>query len=343
MRTALLDVLCCPQCRAALTLSAVGEREGDRVWSGTLACAQGHRFAIVRGVPRFAGHTLDADQARTRDSFGYEWTTLYPAHGWGADALAGEREIFSLYTHTVPSDFRGRLILDAGCGNGRYARIATEWGARVVAVDISDAVETAARNLANDPVDVVQADLFRLPFRAGAFDAAYSVGVLHHTPDAAGAFRAITPLLRPGAWFGIFVHCRGNRVLYTMNRLLRGATAHAPYRVTWWFARALTALGLVLTRVPFVGPLLYMMLRQVFFFSPDQHNNFDHYSAGFASFHRKEEVREWYRGWDDVVVRWAGVASESIYARGTRPAARPEDRPAAAVRPAAPGVEVGRP
>jgi hypothetical protein len=67
--------------------------------------------------------------------------------------------------------------------------------------------------------------------------------------------------------------------------------------------------------------MLYLMGRQVLFFSPDQHNNFDHFSAGFTSFHRKEEIRSWYQGWDDVAVRYAGVANESIYARGTRPPA----------------------
>jgi hypothetical protein len=78
-------------------------------------------------------------------------------------------------------------------------------------------------------------------------------------------------------------------------------------------------MGKVLAKVPFVGPMLYLMGRQILFFSPDQHNNFDHYSAGFTSFHRKEEIRGWYAGWDDVAVRYQGVANESIYARGSRP------------------------
>ena len=51
-----------------------------------------------------------------------------------------ERDIFLEYTRTVPSDFKGKLVLDGGCGNGRYAKLANDWGARVVAVDISSAV-----------------------------------------------------------------------------------------------------------------------------------------------------------------------------------------------------------
>ena len=320
MHTTLLDLLVCPECRSALALEPGATLAGDQVEAGTLACAAGHRYPIVRRVPRFVQHELNADQARTRDSFGYEWTTLYPGHGHTPPEWQAERDIFLEYTRTVPSDFLGKLVLDGGCGNGRYAKLANDWGARVVAVDISAAVEIAAQNVAGRAgVDVVQADLFKLPFRPETFDMAYSVGVLHHTPDAKGAFTAIQPLVKSGGTFSIFVHGQGNRALYMTNRWLRAWTAKASYRTTWNFCQVLTGAGKVLEKIPFVGPMLYLMGRQVLFFSPDQHNNFDHFSAGFTSFHRKEEIRGWYEGWNDVAVRYAGVANESIYARGTRP------------------------
>jgi SAM-dependent methyltransferase len=309
MQPWLLNLIVCPECRQDLTAAP------DR-----LSCANGHRFPVVNGVPRFVQHELNADQARTRDSFGYEWTRLYPQHGQTAHEFQAERDIFLEYTRTVPSDFRGKLVLDAGCGNGRYAKLANDWGARVVAIDISAAVEAAATNAASRPdIAVVQADFFKLPLREGIFDIVYSVGVLHHTPDALGAFKALQRVVKPGGFLSIFVHGQGNRVHHTVNKTLRAWTSKASYRTTWNFSLALTAAGKVLERIPFVGPMLYLMGRQIIFFSPDQHNNFDHYSAGFTSFHRKEEVRSWYDGWDDVAVRYQGVANESIYARGSRP------------------------
>jgi SAM-dependent methyltransferase len=320
MHTRLLQLVICPECRGTLLLEPGAEMAGDDVESGSLVCASGHRYPIVGRVPRFVQHELNADQARTRDSFGYEWTTLYPGHGHTPPEWQAERDIFLEYTRTVPSDFRGKLVLDGGCGNGRYAKLANDWGARVVAVDISSAVEIAARNVAGRAgVDVVQADLFKLPFRPETFDMAYSVGVLHHTPDAKGAFKAIQPLVKSGGLFSIFVHGQGNRTLYATNRWLRAWTAKASYGTTWRFCQVLTAAGKVLEKIPLAGPMLYLMGRQILFFSPDQHNNFDHFSAGFTSFHRKEEIRDWYDGWNDVAVRYAGVANESIYARGTRP------------------------
>jgi len=320
MHTALLPLLICPECRGSITLDAGATTVAGHVQTGTLSCPAGHRYPIIDRVPRFVQHAVNADQARTRDSFGYEWTALYPEHGHAQPEWQAERDIFLEYTRSLPSEYRGRLVLDAGCGNGRYAKLVNDWGARVVAVDISAAVEIASKNLADRPdVDVVQADLFRLPFHPDTFDVAYSIGVLHHTPDALGAFRAIAPLVKPGGFFSIFMHGQGNRVLYAVNRRLRRWTAHASYATTWRFCQVLTVAGKILERITFVGPMLYLIGRQILFFSPDQHNNFDHYSAGFTSFHRKEEIRGWYAGWDDVAVRYAGVANESIYARGARP------------------------
>jgi len=318
-----LDLFSCPECQKSLTIDESASRNGDHIESGTLRCGSGHTFPIVARVPRFVHHALDAHQARSRDSFGYEWTELYPEHGHSTPEWQAERDIFLEYTRTVPSDFRGKLVLDGGCGNGRYAKLANDWGATVVAVDISSAVEIASANLAErSGIDVVQADLFHLPFKPNTFDIVYSVGVLHHTPDAHGAFRAMQPLVKPGGFFSIFMHGQGNRVLYAVNRGLRAWTSKASYKATWRFSRVLTAMGKLLEKIPFAGPMLYIMGRQVLFFSPDQHNNFDHYSAGFTSFHRKEEIRGWYDGWDDVAVRYAGIAAESIYARGTKPSNR---------------------
>jgi len=315
----LLDLLECPDCRGALRLDA-RERSGEDVVTGTLTCTSGHSFEIANGIPRFVKHQLNADQARTRDSFGDEWSRLYPEHGHSTPEWQAERDIFLEYTRSLPSEYRGKLVLDAGCGNGRYAKLANDWGARVVCVDISTAVEIAQKNVGNRPdVAVVQGDLFKLPFKQSLFDIVYSIGVLHHTPDAKGAFHAIQPLVKPGGFFSIFMHGQGNRALYATNRWLRAWTAKASYRTTYNFCLVLTGIAKVLLAIPFLGPVLYLVGRQVIFFSPDQHNNYDHFSAGFTSFHRKEEIRGWYAGWDDVAVRYQGVASESIYARGARP------------------------
>ena len=74
-------------------------------------------------------------------------------------------------------DYRGRLVLDAGVGAGRFAEIASNKGAEVVGVDLSQAIDAAYENIGSRPnVHLVQADIFAMPFRDGTFDMAYSVG-----------------------------------------------------------------------------------------------------------------------------------------------------------------------
>ena len=43
-------------------------------------------------------------------------------------------------------DFAGKLVLDAGCGFGRHAFYAAKFGAEVLAMDLSEAVEAAYEN-----------------------------------------------------------------------------------------------------------------------------------------------------------------------------------------------------
>ena len=123
MNLELLPLLVCPECATSIALEGAAPSSGS-VDEGWLRCENGHRFPVTNRVPRFVQHALNEDQARTRDSFGYEWTKLYPEHGHSTPEWQAERDIFLEYTRSVPSDFKGRLVLDGGCGNGRYAKLA---------------------------------------------------------------------------------------------------------------------------------------------------------------------------------------------------------------------------
>ena len=99
-------------------------------------------------------------------------------------------------------------VLDVGCGTGANAAAVAEWGADAVfAIDMSSAVDAAFANTRElENVHVVQADLFRLPFRHETFDLIYSVGVLMHTPDTRKAILPLAPLLRTDGRIAIWVY-----------------------------------------------------------------------------------------------------------------------------------------
>lgn len=60
----------------------------------------------------------------------------------------------------------------------------------------------------------------RLPFQAESFDVVYSNGVLHHTPDTAGAIREVHRVLRPGGVAKIMLYHR-NSLNYWIEIVLR--------------------------------------------------------------------------------------------------------------------------
>lgn len=199
MRRKLLAVLVDPHTREPLTL--VDDTGDDRIESGELISPSGNRYPIVGGVPRFVrGEDYSA-------SFGLQWTRFAKVQLDSATGASYSRRRFDRETGWTPDELRGQWVVDAGCGTGRFAEIAASYGADVIALDLSGAVDAAHRNLGHLPnVHVVQADLRFLPVRSDAVSYLYSIGVLQHTPDASGAARTLVEFLSPGAHFAFTIY-----------------------------------------------------------------------------------------------------------------------------------------
>jgi len=96
----------------------------------------------------------------------------------------------------------GKLLLELGAGAGRNTPRYLGFE-RVVLLDYSlSQLEQAQARLGNsDRFIYVAADVYRLPFIAGLFDAATMIRVLHHMADAPRALEQICQVLQPGAVF----------------------------------------------------------------------------------------------------------------------------------------------
>ena len=183
MKRDLTDLLCCPDCQSDLSLRDETPSQPE-VETGTLTCVSCDEvYPILRGVPRF----VSSDQYV--GSFSYEWNRWNRVQLDEANGGNESETTFAEKSGFRPEELRGKLVLDVGCGAGRFLDVASRWGARAVGVDLSFAVEASHKNLGQRPnVAVIQADVFRLPFRTQTFDAIFSLGVLHHSRDTREAF-----------------------------------------------------------------------------------------------------------------------------------------------------------
>jgi len=251
MRAWLLDHLVAPGTGEPLVLGA-SKRTGDEIVEGVLIAAHSNRaYPIVRGIPRFTGESY-------AESFGLQWhrhrtTQLDTAERQHSrERFFGETE-FSAHT------LRGALVLDAGCGAGRFLQVASECGARVIGVDLSSAVDVAAENHASDAnVGIVQASISDLPFRPGTFDYVYCLGVLQHTPDPLQTLRCLAVMPKRGGELGLWWYKKYWWTYLDQKYLLRPLLHWWPQERLYRFVRAyvprLLPISRALARVPLFGP-----------------------------------------------------------------------------------------
>jgi SAM-dependent methyltransferase len=177
--------------------------------------------------------------ARTRASFGYEWTHF---NRWQDSGEISFRDSFETADLTA---LAGACVLDAGCGMGRHARQVAAHARHVVAVDFSRAIEQAAMNTREvGNVDCVQADLLRLPFPDATFDYVYSLGVLHHLGNTEDGVRALVATLKPGGRLRVYLYWKRHGPVGAVLRLVnavRPLTTRLPFWLLRWFCWMLSA------------------------------------------------------------------------------------------------------
>ena len=204
MKIKLLQWLVCPRDRGRLELREVKQHEDAEIESGALRCLTcGHEYPIVRGVPRF----VESDDYAS--SFGLQWNRHARVQLDSRNGTTFSRDRFYTITEWLHPRLREKLVLDVGCGAGRFAEVALNDGAEVVAVDLSLAVDAAYQNLGSRPrFHCVQASIYELPFADATFDYAYCIGVIQHTPDPQKAVKSILPKVKVGGKAGFWIYER---------------------------------------------------------------------------------------------------------------------------------------
>lgn len=252
MNLKLLDMLACPSCKGGLTCSASEEGPGGTVVTGSLACsACAKRYPIRRSIPRF----VEGDDYTV--SFGYQWNRfrLEQIDSWNGLSLSAKR--FYPETGWDGAWLKDKWVLDAGCGAGRFLDIASRNECQAVGVDLSAAVDAAAKTLEGRAnVHLIQASLFELPFRDSAFDGVYCIGVIQHTPDPQRALRSLPRILKAGGRLAVTIYERKPWTKLNAKYLLRPLTRRLPLTATLRLIQIMMPVVFLITELLFRIPLL---------------------------------------------------------------------------------------
>lgn len=297
------------------------ERKADN-----LVCKMtGEVYPIINGIPSFVTQHSDMGQSQVEESFSFKWTKT---PGWGITS-EGSRDIMTPWMMDVLgwsneenykdyiSNFR--IILDAGCGNGRetirIAKLNPE--ALVIGLDLSEGLYKAAHFSKDLPnVRFVRADLCNPPFMKAIFDYAISFGVLHHTPNTQLAFKSIASLIAPKGEFTFYVYRKKAPLREYADDYIRNAIKDMKPEVAWEEMEKITLFGKALSEleatidIPEIKTLgieggqhnlqrlMYYTVLKCYWnnnisFEENVHVNYDWYAPQYAWRHTFEEIQDW--------------------------------------------------
>ena len=171
--------------------------------------------------------------ANTVASFGDEWSRFDQSKLSAAEAARIFDEYFAVFPwDKLPKNATG---FDMGCGSGRWAKLMAPRVGHLHCIDPSSALDVArvALTFASN-VTFHSASVDESPLLPGSQDFGYSLGVLHHVPDTAGALRACVAMLKQGAPFQVYLYYAFDnrsllfKLIWWCSDLLRRAVCKLP-------------------------------------------------------------------------------------------------------------------
>jgi SAM-dependent methyltransferase/uncharacterized protein YbaR (Trm112 family) len=274
MQPDLLNIIRCPVTRMPLRLDTISRQkrqyhalEYDHIWEGILWGGDGWFYPVIDGVPRllvesfldfeefFCKHLNDYDRRRnflqkkyfglinyvikknkrTKQSFTQEWNLQDPHKDrtWDED-VAGIQNRFFREIDSSANAIKGKLIFDAGCGNGLLDTLLAERGAKVLAMDFSQSIEAAFIRNTHPDAWFIQGDVQFPPVAFMIFDIVHCSGVLIHTNNSEVSFSILSPCVKPGCMLSVWLYHPRKDVIHKLFNRIRKITSRLPINLQYY-------------------------------------------------------------------------------------------------------------
>jgi len=163
-------------------LLCLGCRSDDLVWNDNFVeCGKCRKkVKVENGILRCVDGAYHSN-------FGLQWNKFSTVQLDSVNGSDESEKRLLRQSKLSPENFKNKTILEVGAGNGRFTELFLKYGARVIAVDFSSAIDANQRNhkkyVEEGRLFLVQGDIFNLPLKENSFDIVFCYGVIQHTGD----------------------------------------------------------------------------------------------------------------------------------------------------------------
>lgn len=252
-----IKYLVCPKCKSQLYFYKIIEKEKDKIKTGILKCKKcNSNYGIIHFIPRFI------PVSNYCNNYGL-WGTRGKVL---SDSNNGSKIVETRFFNETKFNrsLKGEILLEAGCGGGRFTEVAVKTNAMVLSVDMGYCVEANYKtNGHNDNLLIVQADICNMPFKTESVDKIFCFGVLQFMPNPERAFKTLTSFLKKNGKividvFGIREGIKGFFVnILQTKRLVRPITSKIePERLYYLckkYINSVWTVSKIIHKIPYFG------------------------------------------------------------------------------------------
>src|SRR5688572_24691248 len=116
-----------------------------------------------------------------------------------------------IYPNTL-DDFKGKMVLECGCGGGQHTSFVAPYAKSVTAVDLNTTDIAKERNKMFTNVEFVEEDIANMDL-GRQFDIVFSIGVVHHTDNPDKTVANLAKHVKPGGKLIVWVYSKEGNYL----------------------------------------------------------------------------------------------------------------------------------
>jgi 2-polyprenyl-3-methyl-5-hydroxy-6-metoxy-1,4-benzoquinol methylase/uncharacterized protein YbaR (Trm112 family) len=273
MNKELLGVLRCPVSREHLELEVISYgtknyngKDTEVIWNGLLKSSD-FIYPVIEGIPRLTveafldyevflkehaadyesikRHILDKHAGlisfvlkknkRSKQSFSQEWGIFNYEEDKVWDVGGPELLVrFLKENDETKESIAGKVILDAGCGNGLLNQSIAACGARVIGMDFSQSVVRAFQKNSNPNALFIQGDVQFPPFAFEYFDIVHSSGVIICTNNSELSFSCLEACVKKGGKISVWLYHPSKDGIHNLFNFLRNYTSKLPVKFQYY-------------------------------------------------------------------------------------------------------------